>query len=91
MNKTIKKIMVAGLACVAFCGTTFAAPHGGRGPMKAPVHHQAPRHPAPVRHAPPPPRAVHVVHHDHCDGTAAIAVGAGILGCIVGAVIGACN
>ena len=82
MNKTMKKILVAGLACAAFCGTTFAAPHGGRDPMKAPVHHQAPRHPAPVRHA--PPRAVHVVHHDHCGGTAAVAVGAIIGAAIMG-------
>lgn len=70
MNKTIKTFVIAGLACVAFCGTTFAAPHGGHAPQKAPAHQQAhhdknhhrtpaPKHPvAPARphdHREPPP------------------------------------
>ena len=70
MNKTIKTFVIAGLACVTFCGTTFAAPHGGHAPQKAPAHQQAhhdknhhrthaPKHPvAPARphdHREPPP------------------------------------
>ena len=41
MNKTIKKLTVTTLACVALRGTTMAAPHhGGRGPQPAPIHHR---------------------------------------------------
>ncbi len=31
MEKMIKKMMVAGLACLAMCGTAMAAPRGGNG------------------------------------------------------------
>ena len=44
MNNNFKKLMVAGLACMALCGTTFAAPHGGnadRTPQKPTVHKTA--------------------------------------------------
>jgi len=44
MNKNFKKTMIAGLACLAFCGTLTAAPdraNPGRAPQKAPAHQQA--------------------------------------------------
>ena len=61
MNNNFKKLMVAGLACLALCGTTFAAPHGGnhgRAPAKPAVHHKAPAH-----HEAPKP--AHYAHHTH--------------------------
>ena len=42
MEKMIKKMMVAGLACVALCGSAMAAPKHGNGPApkgKAPIGH----------------------------------------------------
>ena len=65
--------MVAGLVCVALCGTTLAAPRGGthgRAPQKAHTHQKAaaPRaahntH-APAHHAAKPAHhTTHVVHH----------------------------
>ena len=49
MNKLLKTLMIAAVACVTLCGTTFAAPHGGRsrGPKPAPRHHV-------VKHRTPP-------------------------------------
>lgn len=73
MNKTIKMMMIAGLACVAMCGTANAAPGGHqagrapeprrmvqqtRKPAPKPVANHRPA-PKPVVHAPPPPRVVH--------------------------------
>ena len=52
MNKNVKNLVVAGLACVALCGTTLAAPHGGNGGRahgKAPTHQKAPA-PKPAQH-----------------------------------------
>ena len=74
MNKTITKTLVAGLVCLAFCGTTFAAPgcgNGGREPQKAPVQQKqkAPEHnggrqtPAPANHRAPEHHAAPVAHH----------------------------
>jgi len=42
-NKNIiAKTLIAGLACVAFCGTLTAAPRGGgKAPQKAPTHQTA--------------------------------------------------
>ena len=40
MEKMIKKMMVAGLACIAMCGTAMAAPKHGNNPApkgKAPM------------------------------------------------------
>ena len=59
-NKNIKTMVIAGLACVALCGTTLAAPHGGNGrraPHRAaPARHEVVRHkpPRPARHVTPP-------------------------------------
>ena len=73
MNKNIKKLMVAGLVCVALCGTTLAAPRGGthgRVPQKAPAHQRtaAPRaahhNQTHAHHAVKPAHhTTHVVHH----------------------------
>ena len=66
MNKAIKKMMIAGLACVALCGTTLAAPHGGNGgraPQKAPVHQKAPAPKAPNRGHTPAPAHHQANHH----------------------------
>ena len=77
MNKNIKKITVAALACLAFCGTTMAAPrhHGGHRPP--PIHYHAPTHH--YHH--------HGGHHNDAGWTAlgALAVG-GIIGGIVSAI-----
>ena len=88
MNKTIKTMAVAALACVTLCGTAMAAPHHGRGPKPAPVHHRAPAHhhhhgcwvPPPP---PPPPPVVHV-HHG---GNGLAVLGGAIVGGIVGAAL----
>lgn len=76
MNKTLKKLTVATLACVALCGTTMAAPrHGGpRGPRPAPVHQVVHRH-------------HHHGGHHHGDGLIPVLVG-GIIGGIIGAIAG---
>ena len=71
-NRNLKTLLVAALACTAFCGTTLAAPHRGSAaprndraahtaPARKTTHHPAPaavRHPAPARHhaAPAPSR-----------------------------------
>ena len=50
MNNNVNKLLVAGLACVALCGTTLAAPrggHGGRAPARPTVTHKAPAPRAP--------------------------------------------
>lgn len=63
MNNKTLKLLVAGLACLAFCGTTFAAPkhgHGGGAPRKAPVVQKAPA-PKPGHHHAEP-------HHGHHGG-----------------------
>ena len=77
MNKTIKTIAVllAGLTLTA--GTAVVAPHYGRG-------HR------PHRPPPPPPR-YHVVHHTHHHGGNAgwVALGAAVVGAVVGGLIGA--
>ena len=78
MNKTVKKLVVAGLACVALCGTTMAAPHRGPAPHPARIHHAPP---------PPPPRHHHhttVVHH--YDG-GLVTLGAALIGGIVGGLL----
>lgn len=53
MNKTIKTMVIAGIACVALCGTTVAAPakNGGKPPAPAKQHQQikAPAKAAPKR------------------------------------------
>ena len=71
-NRNFRKLMVAGLACMALCGTTLAAPRGGNGnrpPQKPAVHQNAGRpahHAAPQtahHNAPRPAHHAHVVHH----------------------------
>ena len=59
MNKFLKTIAIAAIACATLCGTALAAPHGGRGrgPNPAPRHHV-------VRHRTPPRRPV-ARHHNH--------------------------
>ena len=75
---------IAALACVTLCGTAMAAPHHGRAPKRAPVHHRAPAH---HHHhgcwVPPPPKVVHV-HHG---GNGLAVLGGAIVGGIVGAAI----
>ena len=58
-NRNYMKLMVAGLACMALCGTTLAAPHGGHGgpAPKGPAIHQK----APARHT--PAKGPQVAHH----------------------------
>ena len=89
MEKMIKKMMVAGLACVALCGSAMAAPKHGNGPApkgKAPmvqtVHHETRKpvqahKPAPAHHqAKTPARPVphnHVAHHPAPHGYTAAA------------------
>ena len=88
-NKTIKTFGTI-LACLALTGTCLAAPHGrdrhGRPP--APMHHRGgPRH----HHIPPPPPPPRVHHHHHgCHhhGPGVIALGAAVVGGIVGGLIG---
>ena len=157
MNKKniIAKTLIAGLACVALCGTTLAARPdgclrsapavhgGGKAPQKAPTHQKAPapkggntrapapaprvaapcgqppaggypaRHGAPVAHHAPAPAPAHhhtpphdpsgrcrgglrpvdipAHHHDHHEGAGWVALGATVIGGIVGGIIGACN
>ena len=90
MNKKVKVIGTI-LACLALTGTCLAAPHGrhhgGRNaPMHhcAPVHHHAPRH----HHAPPPPPPPAVVVHEVPAHTGVIALGAALVGGIIGGIIG---
>lgn len=55
MNKNVKNLVVAGLVCVALCGTTLAAPRGGNGgraPGRAPTHQKAPAPRVTQHHAP---------------------------------------
>ena len=68
-NRNFRKLMVAGLACMALCGTTLAAPRGGNGnrpPQKPAVHQNAGR---PAHHATPQtahhnaPRPAHHAQH----------------------------
>ena len=65
MEKMIKKMMVAGLACLTMCGTAMAAPKGpqaGRAPEPKRMVQQAPKPAqkasvaAPVRKAQPAPK-----------------------------------
>ena len=76
MNKTIKKLTVATLACVALCGTAMAAPrHGNPGRIHpAPVHQVAHHH-------------HHHGGHHHGGGLIPVLVG-GLIGGIIGAVAG---
>lgn len=64
-NRNYMKLMVAGLACMALCGTVLAAPKGGHGgpAPKGPAVHQK----APTRHAPAkgPQLAHHVPNNAH--------------------------
>ena len=70
-NRNYMKLMVAGLACMALCGTALAAPkggHGGPAPKGPAVHQKAPAGHAPARgpqlahhHRPEPMR--HHAHH----------------------------
>ena len=62
MEKMIKKMMVAGLACLALCGSAMAAPKHGNGPApkgKAPMV-QTTRH---ETHKPVQARKPAPVHH----------------------------
>ena len=68
-NRNYMKLMVAGLACMALCGTALAAPkggHGGPAPKGPAVHQKAPAGHAPARgpqlayHA---PDNAHNAHH----------------------------
>ena len=46
MNKNIKKLVLAGVLGMAVCGSTFAAPRGGKGghePNRAKVQHLEPK------------------------------------------------
>ena len=73
MNKILKTLMIAAVACIALCGTALAGPHGGRGrgPKPAPRHHVVkhrtpPRRPVVRLHKHhKPPRIVHHCHHRH--------------------------
>lgn len=58
-NRNYMKLMVAGLACMALCGTALAAPKGGHGgpAPKCPAVHQK----APTRHA--PAKGPQLAHH----------------------------
>lgn len=58
-NRNYMKLMVAGLACMALCGTALAAPKGGHGgpAPKGPAIHQK----APVGYA--PARGPQLAHH----------------------------
>ena len=58
-NRNYMKLMVAGLACMALCGTALAAPKGGHGgpAPKGPAVHQK----APAGHA--PARGAQLAHH----------------------------
>ena len=70
MNKILKTLMVAALACVTLCGTAVAAPRGGRNNGRAPApKHQTVKHQkAPVKHvakAKPAPKKHHVTPRKH--------------------------
>lgn len=69
MNKTLKTLLVAALACITLCGTAVAAPRGGRDNGRAPApKHQTTKHqkapqkhiaktkPAPQKHHRPAPK-----------------------------------
>ena len=101
-NRNFRKLMVAGLACMALCGTTLAAPRGGNGnrpPQKPAVHQNAGR---PAHHAAPQtahhnaPRPAHHAQHRapaHHARTVVVhheetGLGA-LLGALVGGLIGA--
>lgn len=72
MNKILKTLTVAALACVTLCGTAVAAPRGGRNNGRAPApKHQTVKHKkTPQRHAAkakPAPKKHHIAtkkHHD---------------------------
>ena len=70
MNNMITKMMMTGIACVALCGTTLAAPAHNNRPMpkgKAPMAQVAKPMPKPVPHpvvqAPVHHHAVRPAHH----------------------------
>ena len=96
MNKKVKVIGTI-LACLALTGTCLAAPHGGHhgGRNAAPMHHGAPaHHPAPHHHRnPPPPPApppapAPVVIHEAPAHTGVIALGAALIGGLIGGIVG---
>lgn len=65
MNKTIKKLMVALLACVAICGTTMAAPaKGGAKPPAHPGQHQQAKAPAKHKQQAKAPAKPAPKHHE---------------------------
>lgn len=70
MNKTLKTLTVAALACITLCGTAVAAPRGGRdnGRAPAPKHQMVKHQKAPQRHvakAKPAPKKHHVAPKKH--------------------------
>ena len=70
MNKTLKTLMVAALACITLCGTAVAAPRGGRdnGRAPAPKHQTVKHQKAPQKHvakAKPAPKKHHVAPKKH--------------------------
>ena len=71
MNNMIKKMMMTGIACVALCGTTLAAPAHNTRPMpkgKAPMVQVAKPMPKPAPHktiARPMPTHHTTPHHVH--------------------------
>ena len=71
MNNMIKKMMMTGIACVALCGTTLAAPTHNTRPMpkgKAPMAQVAKPMPKPAPHktiARPMPTHHAAPHHVH--------------------------
>lgn len=70
MNKTLKTLTVAALACITLCGTAVAAPRGGRdnGRAPAPRHQTAKRQKAPQKHtakAKPAPKRHHTAPKKH--------------------------
>ena len=103
MNKTLKQLMVLTLACVTLCGTTMAAPRGGkdRAPQPAPKHQTAKRPPASKHHAPkrqthhrPAPKHHHEHHKvQHHGGHNAgwVTLGVAVVGGLVGGLLGACR
>ena len=87
MNKTLKQLMVLTLACVTLCGTTMAAPRGGKGrpPKPAPRHQTTKRPPAPRHHG------HHKVHHHNRHGAGWVTLGAAVVGGLVGGLLGGCR
>ncbi|MBO5643361.1 MAG: hypothetical protein J6S51_05085 [Kiritimatiellae bacterium] len=67
MNKTLKQLLVLTLACVTLCGTTLAAPRGGKGRAPQPAkRHQIARLPAaPKHHATKRQNHQHKAHNHH--------------------------